>query len=156
MKTVRSVLTRPCLPLILFLTAPVLALSHVTRAGSAPGLEHRFISKGEELLTELWSQGKLGNTALAGAIAARHAAHVEQDELETSGNPTFSPCIGLESQALGLDVIANDRSLSSCFCATTNPGRPLARTSHRRPPWGPMSSRAGTNAASAARRWCAA
>jgi len=138
MKTVRSVLTRPCLPLMVFLIAPVLAPPNVARAASAPGLEHRFISKGEEMLMELWSQGKLGNTALARAIAARHAAHVEEDELEMSGIPTFSQWIGPGSQALGPDAIANDRSLSSCFCANTNPGRPLDQNEPSVAAFGPM------------------
>ena len=67
----------------------------------------------EDFFMDLWRQGKLHHPYLR-SLAERRAAWAEENASRIApGIPTLPPSSDLGSQALGPDIIANDRSLST-------------------------------------------
>ncbi|HKQ57262.1 MAG TPA: hypothetical protein VJY35_05290, partial [Candidatus Eisenbacteria bacterium] len=132
MDAARSPRQRSCLPLVVLLIAPLLGPGEA-RGGpddAPPALRPYILPEAEEVLMELWGQGKLRDHPLVRAMVARRAAEQREAERDdvVHDHPRaiaeVQPWMGPGSQALGVDVIANDRSLSNCLCPSTFSGEP--------------------------------
>jgi hypothetical protein len=123
MSTAPARLLLSLLPLVAFEISLGPASRDAHAGAGPPAPVRRYISAaGEDVLMELWNQGKLRDHPLAREVAARRAAEREANETldERAARPLL-PWPGLATQALGKDAIANDRSLSSCLCANGLP-----------------------------------
>src|SRR5262245_1593668 len=92
-----------------------------------PPLRRQVGEIGMELLLERWGRGELRDNVVARAIIERRAAEGDlgerEEPMEAPAVPDQTPWTSSGSQALGPDVIVNDRSLSACLCSN---GRPVS------------------------------
>jgi hypothetical protein len=138
MDAARSPGLRSYLPLVMALIAllpgprPARGDANNTPAAAGPYV----LPEAQEVLMELWGQGKLRDNALVRAIVARRIAELREAEHDGDAHDhpramqEVQPWMGPGSQALGVDVIANDRSLSNCLCPSTfvSDARPVTQS----------------------------
>ena len=119
-----------------FLVLVLLALfPAMGRAASAPRRIIPVSAAGAELMRQVWEAGGLRNNPQARAVVERLMAEEAAGFSEPPVERAASPARPFSIEALGNDVIANNRALSTCLCG----GRPISQAEPSIAAWGPYA-----------------